>query len=186
MAFSKIREALQQLLETAGEDARPQGRHGAHGKDIVTEMGVPIPQRTVVRSQGCWNCKHFDNGLKARMQWDKRMFDTAAAVAKKALATGRTMQQANVEAAREVQRAEKLWGPPGTGLCAVGAVDAEFVSHRYLCAKWTGKDGTHEAVRNQGIDQLPGEVRERLDAGEAVKGGTVADVIRKVRKESNE
>lgn len=168
VSHERIKEALHELLKQAPVS---QGRHGIDGRDVVQETHMPLVERTVVLRHGCFNCIHFNNTDVATKRWEERMFDTAKVLAERHLREGLSVQQATVIAAREVQRAYKLFQPPKTGICLIGkAVDlktgqpGEFVSYKYKCPSWTGIAGTlHEKQA-----PLADELKDKIDGGEHV------------------
>lgn len=46
------------------------------------------------------------------------------------------------------------------GLCMKGGVDTDFVTHAYLCPKWTGIDGASVATEGHTLDKLPEELKD--------------------------
>lgn len=116
----------------------------------------PLPGRTFVRSQGCWNCAHFDQGpLFEQHKITTGMRDVRVLVEEK----GNTPEQA----ARYAGLRERQFQERGAGLCLGGGSKADFVSAKYLCSKWSAKKGAAPIDRyGGGADLLPEELKEVL------------------------
>ena len=49
------------------------------------------------------------------------------------------------------------------GICMVGGAKGDFVDCRYLCDKWSGREGSSLATSGKPLDKLPEELRSELD-----------------------
>ena len=48
------------------------------------------------------------------------------------------------------------------GMCLVGGAEGDFVDCRYLCDKWSGRDGSSLATSGKPLDKLPEELKEDM------------------------
>lgn len=135
----------------------------------------PMKDRTFDRGRGCWNCKSFCNDQLARDHWKAAKARDAATFAM----TGKgplNERLGDMEASKpdpnRILRATTLYDTvekailAGTvGMCLVGGAPSEFVDHRFLCTKWTGRDGHSLATGGiaRPVDLLPDELVERAD-----------------------
>jgi len=132
---------------------------------------VPLPGRTFERSQGCWNCIHFDNDTKARAFWAacrKRDLATAALVAAADPRGMASPRAANI--VRTVEAADVGIAAGSFGMCLDPKRDAQegegsagdFVQASYLCNHWTGAQGASVARAGDRADDLPQELEDKL------------------------
>lgn len=123
-----------------------------------------IPGRTFERTQGCWNCKNFDNGDKAKAYWRDvcRPRDLRHAQAYEVAGNKKAAQETRdtIKAADEAIKAGVA------GLCMIGKAKSDFVVHSFLCDSWSGALGASVAREGGAPDLLPAELKERVDGDE--------------------
>ena len=126
--------------------------------------------RVFQRSQGCWNCKGWDNGPRAKQYWEDsckpRMLAQATEVALKAAAEGdlRGSKHPGVaQIVKTTQDAGKAIARGKFGLCVIGGAKSDFVEDAFLCEKWSGKTGASVARAGGAPDLLPEELRDKVD-----------------------
>lgn len=128
-------------------------------------INIPLQGRTFARSQGCYNCKHWENGEKARGFWDqskKRDLDLATAHEVGDPIRGRNNPQA-MQIRKNVADANKMLRTGHFGICLKGQTKSDFVQHSYLCGGWDGRDGASVARAGGALDPLPEDLKAKLD-----------------------
>lgn len=114
----------------------------------------PLPGRTFVRNQGCWNCVSgvFDGPILEKAKMTTGMRDV-----KIMMREGKTVEQtAAIIAMRDVKLTER-----GAGVCLRGAPHGgDFVSPKLLCSRWVGRVGVNKFTG--GVDDLPEELADKL------------------------
>lgn len=100
---------------------------------IVARGAVPLPGRTFVRNQGCYNCMNFagpDSKLYQSHRTARRQADV-----RELLERGVTLERAE----RRVAACDRYLALKGFGVCWAGGGQADFVEARFLCEKWKGR-----------------------------------------------
>lgn len=120
-----------------------------------------LPGRTFERTQGCWNCIHFDNGERSKTYWRNvaRPRDDQRAKAHEIAGNHKVA----AEMTSTIDTAEKAIMLGVVGICGAGKVNSEYVANNYLCDGWTGKQGASLAREGAKPDLLPEELREEVD-----------------------
>jgi hypothetical protein len=115
--------------------------------DGIVTCDNPLPGRTVIRKQGCYNCKHWTNGETfVSHRKTRRMADM-----RDLLERGVSLEQAE----RDIARADQYLEMHSYGVCLIGGGQADFVPARYLCGKWNGR------IRVEGqMDKLADEMKD--------------------------
>lgn len=121
--------------------------------------------RVQERTQGCWNCKHWDPEKAITLWWDQTRTAWLAKAAGRAVTHGendmkvRGLRQTipQIDAGME----QHVWG-----LCALntdGGSEGLFKASTYMCDKWSGAVGASVAREGQAPDRLPAEIAAELD-----------------------
>jgi hypothetical protein len=137
---------------------QPPRKLGAFGGNNL------LGNRAVERTQGCWNCRHFDRD-KAKQVWQhRRQIDL-----QRALEGAQTLpggeEHAQVRNIRlMVNTLDHAIVLGKTGMCAIQAVDTDFVNDAYLCVSWTGAIGASLARAGGEADKLPEELMADIKA----------------------
>lgn len=132
---------------------------------------IAIPKdRVFERTQGCWNCKHFAPGDATKKVWAQlRIRDLNIAV-KIATDSPQGENDVRVENIRKmvntldhavVQRKAGIC--TGDGKTADGNPVGDLVAHSFLCSEWSGAQGASIARGGQKADELPEELKQRVD-----------------------
>lgn len=124
------------------------------------------PERTFTRSQGCWNCVSYCNTELAQQNWATHKMRILANLAASMPLVRLGEQEkavpgtadARLDQVRSMDKAIKLGV---VGMCMKGGTTTDFVEHRYLCDKWSGRDGASVARGASKADLLPAELQER-------------------------
>lgn len=123
----------------------------------------PIPGRTFERTQGCWNCIHFDAGDKAKKYFsackDRDMLIAARFAAEHPLGVRAPKV---LQIAKTIDEAEAAIATGTFGICTGGGVTSDFVHNAHLCNKWTGAVGASVARAGGKADDLPDEMKDKL------------------------
>lgn len=139
-----------------------------HDRDKpITGRPTPFKGRTFERTQGCWNCIHFENGEKSKQFWElckKRDLASAAAMA---AADPRGEKTPSVINTRKMVRDAGAAIQAGLfGICTTlnpAPEVKDFVQASFLCDRWTGRQGASVARAGSGLDSLPAELKEKID-----------------------
>lgn len=131
-------------------------------------MSKPRPnkftqERTVVRTQGCWSCKWFDNGQIARDLWEKSLRPRDLKVLADRLGCTTLTIPEGTPALRQMDRMNVEIQTGTTGVCMKGSPGTDLVQHRYLCGNWTGRDGASVARAGAKPDDLPDELMDKFN-----------------------
>ena len=120
----------------------------------MNEKILSDPARTFTRSQGCWNCKHFENQELARKVWTDQLFKDPTLYEDPL--TMRTLS-------RGAEQFEQNIRVGGVGICLVGGSEQLFIHFKYLCGKWDGKSGALTGRSfGEALDPLPEELHDRI------------------------
>ena len=112
---------------------------------------VPIPGRTFIRNQGCWNCKHFEQGpLYSSHRLTRRLADM-----KVLLGRGVPFEQAE----RDLKAGDHYMSRFNYGICLGGGTGADFVPARFKCHRWSGRGGLRTEARQ---DDLVEDLKDKL------------------------
>lgn len=127
-------------------------------------MNIPLKGRSFARSSGCYNCKHWDNDEKARKHWqmckqrDLNLAKSIELTDPRGASAPKVMQiRKNVSDANFAMNTGKF------GICLRGKAGADFCQHNFLCDGWDGRDGASVAREGGKLDQLPGELKAKVD-----------------------
>jgi hypothetical protein len=116
------------------------------------------------RTQGCWNCKHFDNEEKSRNFWELAKQRDLATAKVLAQADPRGESAPKVIAIRKtVREAGAAIASGAFGICLNNGVQSDFVENTHLCAGWSGRTGASLARAGSGPDTLPDELKDKVD-----------------------
>lgn len=128
--------------------------------------------RTVERTQGCWNCRHSVSGKDAWNYHRQKLLQKAAGLVQMFPEQGEdhvTVRNIRSQvdlfdhavAMGEARRCTNRLARTGSG----GDI-GDLVAHNYLCANgWSAAEGASIARAGQKADPLPEELLERLDGG---------------------
>lgn len=123
--------------------------------------GGGLPGRTFERTQGCWNCIHYDVGERSRNYWFQKAKPRDEGHAKAYEFEGK------MDAARAVRQtiedAERAILTGKAGMCSAGKAKSEYVMSAYLCNHWSGRTGASVAREGGAPDLLPAELRDVVD-----------------------
>lgn len=158
------------LIELLGTDVRKDDKptdqrangidgHEGIGSDTVL---VPLPGRTFARSQGCFNCRHFDIGERAQNFWEADMLTFAEHQIRTGLENGYPLAVVQQEVVLRMQASNRLFAPPKAGLCTsvFGKTEGKYTMRTFLDTCWTAKQGVRE--NHQPLDMLVDEMKDRL------------------------
>ena len=130
---------------------------------------VLVPKERVISSgRGCWSCIHWDQDA-AKPRWtEKRQNDlnTALAIALESPHGEADQRVYNIRAM--VNSLDHLVATRHVGVChgngrtADGKDVGDFVTHAFLCDRWTGRVGSSLAIQGK-ADPLPEERAELLN-----------------------
>jgi hypothetical protein len=127
-------------------------------------VGKILPGRVFERTQGCWNCKHFDNEEKSRNFWELAKQRDLATAKVLAQADPRGESAPKVIAIRKtVREAGAAIASGAFGICLNNGVQSDFVENTHLCAGWSGRTGASLARAGSGPDTLPDELKDKVD-----------------------
>lgn len=124
--------------------------------------------RIEVRTQGCWNCIHWDPEAAAKLWWGEAR---AAMLARGVtLASNDPRGEAHPVVRNIREMVPKIDGSMTLGefgTCRMGKDPngnplGDFVASTYLCGTWTGKVGASVAREGEKADLLPEEVFDRF------------------------
>jgi len=131
---------------------------------------VPLTDRTVERTQGCWNCTGYEHGAIAVKRLEEcRQRDLAAKIAEHGFLPSLS-RLGDMEHASSLAKDARydnwvLAAKSGQiGLCLRGGVEDDFVHHKYLCPKWNAAQGASVARAGAKADLLPDELAEVVEA----------------------
>lgn len=129
----------------------------------------------IVRTQGCWNCKHWSLEAGKAFWSNARLRDLQ-------IAAGRAAAHPHGESETQVVNIRRMVDTVDVGV-AKGELGSclkqdlqrdqpigDLVAHAYLCTHWSGKQGASLAREGAKADKLPGELMEDLRA-DVNKGG---------------
>lgn len=135
------------------------------GKKLVDATG--LSNRTFIRSQGCWNCKHGSYELGKQWWTQKRQEDLNQAMAL-ALESPMGEQDPKVKNLRRmIDLVDHGMASGGLFKCLGHGVDADdnpvgdLVKSSYLCRKWSAAQGASMAREGEKLDDLPMELEEK-------------------------
>lgn len=138
-----------------------------HDRDKpITGRPTPFKGRTFERTQGCWNCIHFENGEKSKKFWELCKKRDLASAAMMAATDPRGEQTPAVINTRKMVREAGAAVALGLfGMCTVPnpAIKSDFVQASHLCDRWTGRQGASVARAGSAPDSLPAELKEKID-----------------------
>ena len=120
-----------------------------------------IPGRTFERTQGCYNCAHFENGEKSKLYWINTCRPRDVGHVKAYELEGKIA--AAKELADTIKASDAAIKAGVAGLCLAGKVKSEYVVHNYLCDGWSARQGASIAREGGAPDLLPEEIRDRVD-----------------------
>lgn len=125
--------------------------------------------RTFERTQGCYNCTHFENGELARQHWKtcKERDLTAYTAEGKMPLTRLGDMETDVFSGTIYDRMEQAIKSGQYGMCLAGKAAGDFTHFKFLCPSgWNGKQGY--SVATGGITRAPdkeiGELIEIADS----------------------
>lgn len=137
----------------------------------------PLANRTIDRTVGCWNCKHWAPEAGAEF-WLKRRLSDLAAAKHISLNSPHGEQDVRVQNITkmvmkvDMAMAEK---PPLFGLCLNAKAKeqdklGDLIASAYLCsAGWSGAEGASVARAGGKLDKTAAELIEDLDGTAAVE-----------------
>lgn len=147
----------------------------------AVQAGVPqagLPDRTFTRHQGCWNCVHAKAPFE---RWlEKREAKLALGLQIALQSDLRESDPVVVRIRREVDMIDGAVARHEVFICdhgrtADGNPVGDFVTSAFLCDRWSGRDGASLArADNAKLDELPEELRERIDGPEPLTPAQVA------------
>lgn len=135
--------------------------------DLLKQYPGVGADRIVERTQGCWNCVHFNLEKAKNHWWEKARQDLLNKATTLAVSSPLGESHPKVLAIRQmvpmvdggIERHE--WGMCRVGKQPDGSPVGEFVHRVYLCQIWTGAEGASVAREGQKADMLPEEVMDR-------------------------
>jgi hypothetical protein len=146
------------------------GNGNGNMRGVMNKLLIP-KERVVERTQGCWNCTHWD-AAKAKPFWtERRQLDLTKALE---LSLNSSNKQGEdhphvVNIRRMVDNLDHMVASGSVGMCegngrtANGDPVGDLVAHSFLCDRWSGTQGASIAREGQRADLLPEELEERLD-----------------------
>jgi hypothetical protein len=139
-------------------------------------LGVPqsgLPDRTFARSQGCWNCIHAKSPVDRWLQKRAQKLEYAVRVALQSQ-LGESDPQV-IPIRRQIDQFDGMIARREVFACDVGRTQnrkggtepvGDFVASAFLCDRWTGRDGASLARDGSKLDDLPEELRDKIDGPE--------------------
>lgn len=119
-----------------------------------------MADRTFERTQGCWNCVHFDRSLAVKL-WDECH---RPEVQTTQLLTRLGDQEHGKPTGTMVDAVDKAIRTGRLGMCLKGKAPADFVEQEYLCPDgWNGRQGASLASAGR-PDKEIGEIVEIAEA----------------------
>ena len=123
-------------------------------KNFLGRKKAPIPGRTFIRNQGCYNCV---SGVFEGPLLEQHLMTTGMRDVRLMLEEGKTHEQAALCIALRNRKLEEKKG----GLCMKGAPHGgDFVVPKLLCSRWVGRVGVNKFAG--GVDDLPEELADKL------------------------
>lgn len=139
---------------------------------------VLVPkERVVERTQGCWNCKHWDREMAKPLWTEKRQNDLKTALDLALNLPGgepKTQAECTTPQAQRCYNIKKMVDSldhlvasghvgvcKGGGRTADGKPVGDLVVHSFLCDRWTGVSGAALARGGSAPDALPEELMEK-------------------------
>lgn len=129
--------------------------------------------RIEVRTQGCWNCTHWDVDQAIDLWWSKARAAYLAKATQLAIKSPLGEEYTPVKNIRRMIPAidykmeARAFGTCKRGVTAIGEPVGHFVLSTYLCDRWTAAPGASVAREGKGPDKLVEELMEDkgLDGG---------------------
>ena len=127
-----------------------------------------LSNRTFMRTQGCWNCKHGSYELAKSWWKDKRQKDLNEALALSMTSPLGEQDPTCKNIRRMVDMIDHGVASGGLFKCMGHGVDAndnpigDLVKSSYLCRKWSGAQGATVAREGEKADDLPMELEEKF------------------------
>ncbi len=145
-----------QKLDVDESEVAEDGTTMLDPRQRPTVRMVPANRR-MVRKEGCWNCKHWDNQELAQAHYRSRRLLDAKALADR----GRTLAEIDDVLAR----LDRMAKPPRTGVCMASGSRADLVFASFKCSKWTGRvrtEGPQDKLADELYDRLGEKLGEKL------------------------
>lgn len=117
----------------------------------------------VVRTQGCWNCTHFENGPITKGLWNQKLRPRDMQFLADKLQTSVLLIPNDHSMMIAIRKMDYAIGEGLAGMCLAGKAKTDLVEYKYLCDHWSGKDGASVARAGAAPDMLPAEAIERMD-----------------------
>jgi hypothetical protein len=142
----------------------------------LSQVLVP-KERVISKGQGCWNCKHWDREAAKPLWTEKRQNDLKTALdialnlpngepkTVEECKTPEALRCYNIKAM--VNSLDHLVASGHVGICKGGGRTAngeqvgDFVTHAFLCDRWSGVVGSSLATQGK-TDLLPEELADKL------------------------
>jgi hypothetical protein len=124
--------------------------------------------RIEVRTQGCWNCTHWQLEKAADLWWKEartKLLNRAVQLALNSPQGENNQVVRNIRG--QVPQFDHAIHTKKLGCCSVGK-DAngnpvgDFVFSTFLCGQWTATEGASVAREGQAADKLPEELMDRM------------------------
>lgn len=164
-------------------------------QDSDNRILVPS-ERVLSRNSGCWNCIHMRDatefwfGDKSKGTLGQRQVNLNRAVS---LAVGHPLGENHpkvVNIKRMVQLTDEAVARKAMVRCAGGGRNAQgeqsdLYANSFMCERWTGAAGASVARGGERINDLPEEMREKIDGPESkAKLDELAETLKKDEGES--
>lgn len=138
------------------------------GRDLSKTVDANgLTNRTFMRSQGCWNCKHGSYDMAKSWWKDRRQKDLEQAMAI-SLESPLGEEDPKVKNIRRmVDLIDHGMASGGLFKCLGSGVDAhdnpvgDLVKNSYLCRKWSAAQGASVAREGAASDPLPMELEDK-------------------------
>jgi hypothetical protein len=132
------------------------------------EYSIPLKDRIIEKTQGCWNCKSYSRGeMVVKHLRECRQRDEAAKIAElgylPTLSKLGDMEMPGTAGDARYLAWEKAAKLGEIGMCMAGAIPDDFVHHKFFCSSWTGAEGASVAREGAKPDLLPAEVAEMVE-----------------------
>ena len=132
------------------------------------------PERTFERGRGCYSCLSYDNGPQCQQHWEvhkmARLVQIRSSLPVTRLADlerGVGFEDARMQQVVAMDQAMKAGR---VGFCRKGPRDlkdggpeGDFVSHKFYCDRWSGRDGHSLATAGHAADPLMEELEDIAD-----------------------
>lgn len=151
-------------------------------------MVIPS-ERVITRNAGCWNCKMmrdatefwFGDKTKGTLGRREENLQKAVQIAIESPLGERDQRVLNIK--RMVVIVDEGVAQRAMVRCGGGHPDSELVANAYMCQHYVGADGASVARGTERINDLPEEVRDKIDGSGPTDKGKIDAAIDAAKKD---